>query len=374
MLEDEDKFIRCKTFGCIKYTLDEAKLRLLADDQTVEIRAGSYLELLARNVQVDISEIQKKLRDTPDTESLADILVNLNTKDIRGAVLLEVYKRKSFEELKKSIYWFSLPITPLIYEALAENYFDLFKETLRQDVLENFERIKKEGIDLLNLKIAPKNEETDKIINKIITDFEELDSWIRTEFLRSAIKALAKKSEPSDIEIVRFFIDKPLGYFGYFRDEILRDILTIFDKYGTTDDAKLLIKLVADSQHDIKIEAAGLALRLDKENKFKTLEFLLERNETELTKVVIKYGQKNPKVIKTEQIKELLLHSNDQMRLNALSYLMSKLSDDELKVILDEYLQSETYYYNVVCWLDRRLYAPNGLREWYRKQMTDRLL
>lgn len=107
--------------------------------------------------------------------------------------------------------------------------------------------------------------------------------------------------------------------------------------------------MITELKYEIKIRAAELALKLDKENKLRTMEFLLEKDEAELTKVVLKYSLKNSKIIKIEQVKELLLHTSNQMRLNALSYLMSKLSDDELKVILDEYTKSETYFYNVVC-------------------------
>lgn len=97
LLQDEDEYIRLQTFNSIKDTLDEPKLRLFTDDQLFEIRASAYFEIIARNIKVDTSEIQKKLENTRNTISLADILLTYNpTKEnTRKTVLLEVYKKEN---------------------------------------------------------------------------------------------------------------------------------------------------------------------------------------------------------------------------------------------------------------------------------------
>lgn len=372
LLQDEDEFVQLKAFKHLKATLSETQLHSFTGNQMPAIRVCAYLELIKRNVKLNTDEIKKTLENISPLESIGAILAmgGSTTDDPKNAVLLEAFKQESFEELEKSISWFSIE-GPLIYGALADHYFSSFKKTLRQDILQDFERIKIQAIDLLktiNIQEA----------DKIISSFEKFDSSIKTDFLSSAIRALSLHAEPSDIEIARFLITKTTKFSQYnsflFQAKVLSNILTIFEKYGTVDDAKLLLQLYIESQNDLKIRIAELLLKLDNSNQYAVVEFLIDRNDTELTKVVLRNSLKNGKTIETVQLKELLLHSDIQMRLNALSYLAFKLTEHELKVVLDEYLQSETYYYNVVCWLDRWLYAPKDLQEWYRGQMASRLL
>jgi hypothetical protein len=60
----------------------------------------------------------------------------------------------------------------------------------------------------------------------------------------------------------------------------------------------------------------------------------------------------------------------DTVRLRVLAYFIEKYSVEELERLLERYFQrysnGETYYYDVVCWLDRVLYAPTRLKETYR--------
>ncbi len=374
LLQDEDNYIRLQIYDSIKDSLDETQLHSLTADGIYDIRAKAYLELLKRNLEVNIDEIRKKPDEGDDTNSdvssLASILGNnLSKWDYKESVLFEFYKKKSFEELEKSsIDWFSLD-REVIYEALAERYFDLFKDTLRKDIFENFERIIKEKIRFLqSLKITDEKEA--QSVDKIKEDWLKYDSFIRNRLLLSATRVLAKLAEPVDIKVARFLIHKNLEYY---RDDILRNLLTIFFKYGTTNDLEYPKKLVTEEGLDIKTKAAEVALSLDGENKFNTLEFLLEKNETELTNLVFKKCIQESTAISFEQVKKLLLHQNEQIRLSALSYLMLVLREDELITVLNDYLTAEIYYYNVVCWLDRWLYAPNALKEYYQREITQRL-
>ena len=48
---------------------------------------------------------------------------------------------------------------------------------------------------------------------------------------------------------------------------------------------------------------------------------------------------------------------------------------DQLELLLTEYPNAgQYYYYNVTCWLDRILYAPQGLREEYLKRVKQQLM
>ena len=59
----------------------------------------------------------------------------------------------------------------------------------------------------------------------------------------------------------------------------------------------------------------------------------------------------------------------------AAAYIIEAFNRDKNKLerFLNDYVQNETYYYNVVCWLDRILYAPRSFKIMFRKQLAEKL-
>jgi hypothetical protein len=66
-----------------------------------------------------------------------------------------------------------------------------------------------------------------------------------------------------------------------------------------------------------------------------------------------------------------LLHSKiDGVRVLAVACLHRLADRARLEAILDEYMQTRPYYYNVVCWLDRVLYAPAPLQDMFARWLS----
>ena len=62
----------------------------------------------------------------------------------------------------------------------------------------------------------------------------------------------------------------------------------------------------------------------------------------------------------------LLHHESDEIRKLAVFYFTRKLTNKKLEQLLDQYLSSSTYYYNVIHYLDRAIYAPRVLKSSFR--------
>jgi hypothetical protein len=74
------------------------------------------------------------------------------------------------------------------------------------------------------------------------------------------------------------------------------------------------------------------------------------------------------------EIAEILLKSEiEDRRLDGLSILLSSLNEIELEKFLDDYLSQGTYYYNVVTWLDKCLYAVGAFKDLFKSKMLARL-
>ena len=75
-----------------------------------------------------------------------------------------------------------------------------------------------------------------------------------------------------------------------------------------------------------------------------------------------------------DTLEPLLLSDNEDIRTMALSYLAKQRSRAQLRRLIQKYLKNETYYYNVVTWLDRVLYAPQLLRTMFLDKLESRLV
>ena len=69
----------------------------------------------------------------------------------------------------------------------------------------------------------------------------------------------------------------------------------------------------------------------------------------------------------------LLNAENSDIRLDALALLTTDICEPDLELALDRYVEEGTYYYNVVVWIERCLFAPEPLRGVYRAKLADRI-
>jgi hypothetical protein len=68
----------------------------------------------------------------------------------------------------------------------------------------------------------------------------------------------------------------------------------------------------------------------------------------------------------------MLIDKDEKNRVRGIHYLSARLPREELEEILGEYLERETYYYNVVTWLDRLLYSPPPLKHMFAKELEEK--
>jgi Domain of unknown function (DUF4062) len=68
--------------------------------------------------------------------------------------------------------------------------------------------------------------------------------------------------------------------------------------------------------------------------------------------------------------RKLLLAESGDVRIAAVRFLIASSTRAELLELLDEYVSQRTYFYNVVCWLDRHLYSPQPLQSHYREALA----
>jgi hypothetical protein len=179
-----------------------------------------------------------------------------------------------------------------------------------------------------------------------------LEQFIRDTFTASAIKGIAKLGDKSDIDIARKYIGE-LKY-GMADDSCI----SIIEKYGDTTDIERLIDVANKTYGSTRERAVSLAIKLSS-NPQKIIRELVQSKDKNISEIA---ADQMPSLGREERIalaKELLYSENDGVRLLAASIISKHLGRNDVEQILNEYIDSSTYYYNVVHHLDRYLYAPS---------------
>ena len=70
--------------------------------------------------------------------------------------------------------------------------------------------------------------------------------------------------------------------------------------------------------------------------------------------------------------REFLQDADADFRLPSLLWLSRRLERSGLEATLTSYQGNETYYYDVVTWLDRLVYAPQRLRESFARKLGEK--
>jgi len=147
----------------------------------------------------------------------------------------------------------------------------------------------------------------------------------------------------------------------------------IFLKLARKSNLPGLIEMALKESSKFQEAAAVKALAFDE--KGLAFEKFLGSEENTLVRACLKKSLSDGVRLESGRIHSLLHSEKDQIREMAAAYIMEAFNRDKNKLerFLNEYVQSETYYYNVVCWLDRILYAPRSFKMMFRKQLAEKL-
>lgn len=246
---------------------------------------------------------------------------------------------------------------------MVQEHFKEIASEIRSDLDGNFERIRKESTEALVKKFGDQGH---TVANSFVQAFEELNDFIRGQLLGAVLDAISKHGEPEDVRFGRTFL---------FNSDIAiqRSAIRILSKHGNTTDAESLSKLALQSSGDIKADAAVAALKLNSGVNGIATDFL-KTEDPVLVALALKGMDPLPEEEALKGVEFLLSGEKTETRVKAIAYCAKSCSSTLLEKFLEKYLQKDSYYYNVVCWLDRVLYSPlPGLKEFYLRRLAEEL-
>lgn len=313
----------------------------LLESSNNEMRPNLYKFLINQGQQINLEEIEKELE---------------GSSEAKNEILFYMYNKISDEELNNSLDWFNND-GHIIYKVLCLRNYGKMKTRIVADLDNNFEKLYIESHGKFLQKYG-------SIGADILRKWENLKEFIRNRFIFSALSILIQCDNQESIRVARKYISS--------EDAGTKELaVRIIERYGDSSDAQALVNISMKSYGKLKSLAAEVALKLKPGITGVPMTFLLT-NDRDLIRLSLKSLRSEP-ITKTRNIIEILLkNDNEFIRSQAILFLIDKLPRDELVNLLANY-PKDTYYYNIMCWLDRVLYAPLSLKQVFREKLENEL-
>jgi Domain of unknown function (DUF4062) len=331
--------------------LPKETLQALFADSSIHIKAACFEELIKLGERLDPQAIRDAL-PRPDSGQYAT-----SEHPDADSLILKLFQSFPFQELEQLVDWYT-ENGRIAYEAMTLAYGDVAVERIRSDLRERFEGIKKASI-------ARIYEKSPGIAEGFVNSYESLNDFMRYQFAKPALAALAVHGDSQDAEIARSYLEENCEH--YF-DDLKIEAVRILYRFGSDTDLSLLLEIANNKYGDLKKEAAKAALKLAPGISGVATTFL-NSSDVSLVVMAIDSLKKSMEPGGDKALQSLLNHKVDSVRINTLTYFIDTLSQEQLITLLNAYLEQPTYFYNVVCWIDRILYAPSPIKEIYQRRL-----
>lgn len=323
--------------------LDQQRARALLEDADVEVRRQALWALLESGEKITAHEVKRLF---PPKQATGRFTLLGGSWDYQASRIFDeffpaILKQTPPEEILSSLDRYS-PKYDVSYRFLAVNHFQLIEPRIRSDLDNEFETVTTE---LKESKWDPDTIE-----------------FVKAELIGAALAGLAEHGNECDVAFARRF-------FGNTRHNMADpDAVRLLAKYGDESDVQRFLQATSSADSETRRIAFDAALRLSAE-KEPILETMLKEGDKETA------GQAANELWKLSQervrqvAKDLLRTDNTDKRLRGLAVLLKFCAPTEMEALLDEYMENPPYYYNVVTWLDRLLYAPGRYGESFKTEM-----
>ena len=349
-------------------TAEEAKT--LLGDSEVRVRAIGIRRLIALGERPTAGNIRELLADDSKAQTRTLFAMSLGAQNTSSDDLVEeLFSTLSYDELIPLVSWFSQD-GRIAYKVLGLMHFDRFGDKVRTDMADRFATFyeaEKYALPakyraLLDEQIQVESGASEAAITAAVEDLVEktvgrtdLDDFIRSTFMSAGLAALAKNGSVNDLPIARQHLDS--------KDSAsIKAALEMVAKFGNDADFEPLLDLAAREYGDIAKRAAKTALALSADRWIRAKQYV-EREAMPFLRVGIDaLGEHTEFPSRWLELVPYLFVGNASVRLATAKLLCSRLEDGDLVRLLNQCLEEETYYYDVVAALDRSIYGPTAWR------------
>lgn len=345
---------------CSKY-LRSAKLltkedcKFIFKDPDLLVRKEGLLGYIDLGHEVEMDFINKLF---PEPKEQGKGLLRYALRPVRADEFWSmIFKKRKPTELLTELNFYQLKSIEA-YRILLSQYFETIEHRVRRDLNDEFEGLRKESESMLRNKYGDVAESIYKGWD------DDTITYVKSGFISAAIDGLAVHGKKSDLKYARKYICNT-------RHNVADEgAIQILKKYGNSSDVDILLKAASNAYGKTKIEALETAYKISS-NKAGFLNQLFEMEDEKTTSIAIKILSSNILPNKSEIAKSLLKSKNDDNRMKGLSIYLKNQTLKEIESFLSEYLAQETYYYNIISWVDKLLYSKGIFRKYYKNRISE---
>jgi hypothetical protein len=310
------------------------------------------------------------------------------------AVVLEMYRSYAAEDLWKLVDWQSelsdvtySELGDVAYKALSLYHFNEASSRIRNDLNEEFKSYEVPYLKAATARwIRWKEEEEPRSIREIglsslisafspnqkekkrtPEDFAKSEAeGVKSKYIAAALAGVAQNGESDDIVFGRKYLSRD----DY---DIRVEAVEVIKRFGDEDDIQGLINLAKSTEGILQESAALAALKLSPDVKETARALLLEPKEDLVSAVAGYLTDEQDAAAMSAFFESLLREESDIVRRKVVAFFAKKFTEEELQELLGRYTSRLPYYYDVVCWLDKILYAPAQLKGTFARQLEEDL-
>ena len=339
--------------------LSEESLRALQSMSVFRLSDAAAAALESRGSPISSYKPPPGARRRPGALSLASFgalaMTGLEESDTDDEERYERLSRENNESLRRTLVWYETD-GAVSYRLLVERG-EIARTVVRVDLLNGFRRIYDESYQQLDQRIGAQQ------ASRHDHEFKDLHGFITRTFTAAALTALATEPDPEDVAAARPFLT----------DHLSRPVaLRIITSRGTAKDADDLIDIARSSfGEDRRLALEGVQrLATDKLEAARTL-LASEGSDMHRAALSLVAGLSDKDAFPF--LKDLLSHGDTDLRVGAVGQIRKRVDNDGLADLLHWYTELGTYYYNVVVWLDRLIYAPPPISAYYEAELVRKL-
>lgn len=375
--------------------VDVPGLERLASGSDARLRIIA-IGLLAEHGTKSVSALVDRLEDSADRVALAAFgalcevggsevdleasyakLAERDGLKFNDDLRLALDRTRDSSELRAAINWLDIS-TANAYRVLAEEHWAEVGDLVRRDLRDEFKTFAEESrqrfvgnlgpgvLEVLRTgskKLAISSGDTIKPADpndvERIREFLKGRDWNDRLFTAAALAGVARNGEGADASLVRPWLDSD-------HREVRDAAASALTHVGTANDVDKLLEL-SQAHGDEALTIAAIGLSPGPSGAALTI-LGSTRSTSALLAARHLYAYANE--LPDETLDRLLHHPNEETRRVGVACAVARYDDNDLKHLLHQYTSGDRYYYNVVFWLDRVLFAPECLGERTRAELA----
>lgn len=318
-----------------------------------ELREAAKEEMHKRRISIPEGGVDSKgLLAGPALSSLMSGSSRTNKEEQERLLRLS---REDNDALREALTWYDIDGATR-YRLLVQRG-EIPREVVRRDVSNSFQRIRKASLEQLKEK---RGSDAVVLYRETFGKYEEL---LTSVFTQEALAGLASDPSVEDVALARHCLGDPTT-----RLNALRIVASV----GDPSDVKYLIE-IAESSYGEEKKVALLGLERLAVGERDIVKTLMVSETREVRQIGVRRIGDLSEEDAIPLLEDALADQDDDIRVSAVVQVRDRIGPSRLLEVLERYMQRATYFYNVVAWVDRLVYAPAPMSSFYEAELCRRI-